>query len=469
MSVVLRVVAFVLVWVIAPVGFAATPAQIDQARVQGLAWLMTHQKGDGSWTGAAGLEVQSTSAVLEAFMNAGIQRGNSYNAALSMLANAQPASIDGKSRQIATLKRAGSDVSQLASQLQASGNYYKAWGALPGYGSSPADTALALNILLDAISGYSVNDAASAVCAAILPAQQANGGWSYISKGASMPASSSSASILPTAYTVLLLQKVNATLFTGVTCNSTGYTLSTAINNGISFLVSKQSATDHGFGDNGSSGVLETALAYKAIYAVNPAHSALVPAQDYLIGQQSNGAWGNDPLQTALALQTFPVTTLADTSQDGIPDVVKTALNINNGTDGRNLLPGNGQSVAGVTSSLLVASAVLNQAFNLTVTGSGGTGPYTFSVLTGSLPDGLTLAQTGTISGTPTTAGPFNFTYQVRDSLNATATVAGQIAVNVPPVTNDTDVPTLPEWGAILMGGLLLVSMAVADRRRTVR
>ncbi|GAO37580.1 hypothetical protein SCT_3016 [Sulfuricella sp. T08] len=451
---------------------AATPTQINDARTKGLAWLFQNQKGDGSWTALPGLEVQSTSAVLDAYMNAGIQRGNSYNAAVAKLANVQPSSVDGKARQLASLRRAGDDVTQYASKLQASGNLYKAWGSLPGYGSSPVDTSLALTALLDALPGYSNNDAFAALCGAILPAQRASGGWSYLGQGTNIPVAASDGSIIPTAYTILLLQKINTTRFTGGTCNGTSYTFSTVINNGINFLLSKQNPTDHGFGENGTSGSLETALAYLAIAAVNPAHAALVPAQDYLIAtQQASGTWSNDPFQTALALQTLPVVTLADTSKDGIPDLVKTKLGITTVADGRNLLPGNGQSVAGVTASLVVANAVLNQAFNYTLQASGGTAPYTFSILSGSLPDGspqFTLASNGVISGTPTAVGPFNFTYQVRDSLNATASVAGQILVSAAPAEAifDTDVPTLPEWGAIVMGGLLLASMVVLDRRR---
>ncbi|MEU7617492.1 fibronectin type III domain-containing protein [Micromonospora rifamycinica] len=57
----------------------------------------------------------------------------------------------------------------------------------------------------------------------------------------------------------------------------------------------------------------------------------------------------------------------------------------------------------------------------LTVT--GGTGPFTWSVSTGSLPPGLTLnPTTGLLSGIPSTAGSFDFTVQVTDSPGRTAT-----------------------------------------------
>ncbi len=49
--------------------------------------------------------------------------------------------------------------------------------------------------------------------------------------------------------------------------------------------------------------------------------------------------------------------------------------------------------------------------YNWSITASGATGPYNYSVSSGTLPAGLTLdPTTGTLSGTPATAGTFNFT-----------------------------------------------------------
>ena len=68
-------------------------------------------------------------------------------------------------------------------------------------------------------------------------------------------------------------------------------------------------------------------------------------------------------------------------------------------------------------------------AYSQTVTGSGGTGPYTFAVTSGSLPNGLTLASGGLLSGTPTTANTFNFTITATDSNNCTGSQAYSVTI----------------------------------------
>lgn len=78
-------------------------------------------------------------------------------------------------------------------------------------------------------------------------------------------------------------------------------------------------------------------------------------------------------------------------------------------------------------SAIAIHPSTLNAAtatvpYSKTLTVSGGTGPYTFSIFSGSLPSGLTLnATTGAISGTPTTAGTSSFTVQATDSSTPTA------------------------------------------------
>jgi len=82
----------------------------------------------------------------------------------------------------------------------------------------------------------------------------------------------------------------------------------------------------------------------------------------------------------------------------------------------------------GIAGSL--SSGTVGVPYSATLMGSGGygTGTYTFSLTTGTLPTGLTLSAGGTLAGTPTAAGTSSFTIQV------TSTYSKAVA-SFPPVT----------------------------------
>ena len=67
-----------------------------------------------------------------------------------------------------------------------------------------------------------------------------------------------------------------------------------------------------------------------------------------------------------------------------------------------------------------------------TLQATGGVTPYTWSISTGNLPAGLTLnTSTGAITGTPTTAGTFNFTAKVIDSGTPQQSTTANLSIKV--------------------------------------
>lgn len=75
-----------------------------------------------------------------------------------------------------------------------------------------------------------------------------------------------------------------------------------------------------------------------------------------------------------------------------------------------------------ITTSTLPAGTV-GQSYQGTLAAVGGTQPHTWSVTTGALPPGLSVATNGIITGTPTQAGLSQFTVQVVDTISP----AGQV------------------------------------------
>ncbi len=72
-------------------------------------------------------------------------------------------------------------------------------------------------------------------------------------------------------------------------------------------------------------------------------------------------------------------------------------------------------------------------AYSQALAASAGQTPYSWTISSGVLPPGLTLATNGVISGTPTANGPFNFTVKVTDATNSTATQPLTLTVVGPP------------------------------------
>ncbi len=104
------------------------------------------------------------------------------------------------------------------------------------------------------------------------------------------------------------------------------------------------------------------------------------------------------------------------------------------------VLPAN---AAGPTiATLNLPAGQLNVNYSQTLAAASGTAPYTWSLLSGTLPPGLSVSAAGAISGKPTAAGTFAFLVQVTDASKLSRSqafiigVAGAPAAAVPQVEN---------------------------------
>ena len=129
-------------------------------------------------------------------------------------------------------------------------------------------------------------------------------------------------------------------------------------------------------------------------------------------------------------------------SSPGMANFTVKVVDKNSVSDTQNLSINISTAPVSITTSSLPAGKV-GTAYSQTLLASGGTGTYTWSIASGSLPAGLNLSGSGQIAGTPTVAGNANFTVKVSDAGSGSAMRALSINVAANPVSITTS--SLPD------------------------
>jgi large repetitive protein len=106
------------------------------------------------------------------------------------------------------------------------------------------------------------------------------------------------------------------------------------------------------------------------------------------------------------------------------------------------LLCGSGIAATLQITPTSLPDARVGTAYSATLSASGGTAPYTWSISSGALPGNVALTASGTISGTPSAAGTFTFTVAVTDSAQDTGSQALQIVVDPPLAITTSSLPS---------------------------
>jgi hypothetical protein len=104
-------------------------------------------------------------------------------------------------------------------------------------------------------------------------------------------------------------------------------------------------------------------------------------------------------------------------------------------------------SVTSTTSTLVITSSSLPSGtagtpYSHALQASGGAAPYQWSVVSGALPSGLALGSDGVLSGTPSTAGVFEFTVQVADSSTPQQLAQANFTLSIQPAPGQLAITT---------------------------
>jgi large repetitive protein len=122
-----------------------------------------------------------------------------------------------------------------------------------------------------------------------------------------------------------------------------------------------------------------------------------------------------------------------------------------------------GSLPAGPSGTFALPGGTVGVVYTAALTASGGSGAITWSLVSGALPAGLTLAPTGTVTGTPTTAGTAIFTARATDTVGSSATVPLSIVIAAAPVSIPTGtLPAGPSGTFALPGGTVGVVYTAA-------
>jgi len=117
-------------------------------------------------------------------------------------------------------------------------------------------------------------------------------------------------------------------------------------------------------------------------------------------------------------------------------------------TGGQGNWPSSGEQTIQVGDLAILTTTLPNGttglAYSQTLTATGGTAPYTWSVPAGGLPAGLTLSSAGVISGTPTSASTYGFTVSVTDATSFTASRSFSITISLGDTTPPIVSPSTP-------------------------
>ena len=386
----------------------------DVPAANAVAWLASHQNVvDGSWGATDDLRyVRTSEAVLG--MAAFDRRTPELYAGITWLENHTPANVDFRARRVLALQANGDNVSADLAALQAvqklalPGN--SGFGLSQNYQGATLDTALTLQAL--SAAGVTTNVAAAV---GYLKATQLTGtdrGWAMVQGAPSDPVVTSQVLIA-----LIGLQATDATLPAIITA-------------GLGTLNARVVAT---------SPSVEVAAAALANLKSSATAAAATPLLNALVSTQAaDGSWGADAYPTALAVRAFAVALGRDLAAQRVavymPDAnLRAAVN---GALGRNALDS-------------INIGELSHLTTLTLSGDN-------------IKD-LTGLQVAT-----------NLTYlDLRN--NQITTFVPIAALKIPTLlisgnpgapSDGGDVPTLPEWGEILLGSLLLLLASQRAARR---
>ncbi|SOY42639.1 putative Ig domain-containing protein [Cupriavidus taiwanensis] len=244
----------------------------------------------------------------------------------------------------------------------------------------------------------------------------------------------------------------------GMTLSSAGLLAGTPTAGGTFNFTVRATDSSSGTGPfSAASGTLSLVLGGAAM-SLSPAPGPLSATAGSPYSQAFTAGGGTGPYSYSITINggTMPAGLAFNSASGVLAGTPRTAGTVSFTIQANDSSTGTGPySVAGAYALTIAAPTVmlspatlvnpaLGVAYSQSVSASGGSAPYTYSVVAGALPPGLTLnGSTGAVAGTTVAGGSYNFTIQATDNLGFTGSRAYSLALGAPTIVINP--ATLPQ------------------------
>ena len=203
-----------------------------------------------------------------------------------------------------------------------------------------------------------------------------------------------------------------------------------------------------------------TTASTSAVVLLNSGASNCPPNIFWQVGSSATFGTGSSFIGNVLALTSITLTTAADLDGRALARNGAVTLDTNTISPCGAILP---CPVITVNPSTL-PNGTVGVAYNQTVTATGGSEPFTYTITAGNLPTGLTLnPASGAITGIPGANGSFTFTVTAENTSGCTGSRSYTIIIGAAPLPGG--IPTLDFAGmAMLIAVLCGVALFVMNR-----